>query len=90
MEDNDVLTAKQKKALEFLWFKYGNGGSCSSNANHKYLQRLVEGRDEEAKAFERQITLDCRKAVERIRSEDYKELSEGVRKMLDAFEVGML
>jgi hypothetical protein len=70
------VTARQRKAMEFLWFKYGNGGTCHSLANHKYVQRFVEGRDADAEAYAGQITADCREAVARVKAGDFRELSE--------------
>lgn len=79
------MTRKQVKALEFLWFKYGNGGSCSTPANHKFLQRHVEGREKDAEMYRKHITGECREAVERVLADNYTEFSEGTRKAIDSF-----
>jgi len=76
------MTEKQRKALEFLWFTYGNGGNCHTNANHKFLQRHVEGRLDEAKCFEHLITEECRRAHDRVMRDDYSELTEMARKVV--------
>ena len=78
-----VLTQKQKKALEFLWFKYGNGGSCHTNANHKFLQRHVEGRHEDAGVYITRITESCKEAFERIANNDYSEFSPDKLRLLE-------
>jgi hypothetical protein len=79
------MTARQRKAVEFLWFKYGNGGSCHSLANHKTLQRHMEGRHEDAALYERQITGECREALDRVLRDDYSEFSESVRGIITSF-----
>jgi hypothetical protein len=70
--------------MELLWFKYGNGGSCSSNANHKFFQRHVEGQHVEAAVHMTQITADCKAAFEKIMKDDFSELSPTARRILDS------
>lgn len=79
-----VLTRKQVKALEFLWFKYGNGGNMSTNENHKFIQRHIEGRPKDAQLFAHRITKDCREAFQRILDNDYRELHSNQLQMIEA------
>lgn len=87
-EREDMMTFRQRKALEFLWFKYGNGGACSSLANHKYIQRFVEGRDADAELYSVRATRDCREAVARVKAGDFSELSDETRKMVEQMVEG--
>lgn len=50
-----------QKALEAIWFVFGNNGPKSTMANHKYIQRHVEGKGHEAKFYA--ATAECKKAV---------------------------
>ena len=84
------MTAKQRKALEFLWIKYGNGGACHSMANHRFLQRHIEGKCGDAAMIEPQITRECRDAFARVVKDDYSELSGIQKKILEAFEKGFI
>lgn len=79
------MTTKQVKALEFLWFKYGNGGACSTPANHKFIQRHVEGKEKDAEMYRKHITSDCREAVNRVLNDNYTEFSESTRKIIESF-----
>ena len=79
------MTTKQLKALEFLWFKYGNGGACHSPQNHKFLQRHIEGRHEAAAVYDKRITSACREAVDRVLKDDYTEFKEEIRKIIESF-----
>lgn len=56
-------TTKQNK-LERLWFVFGNHGRAHSLANHKYVQRHVEGRGVESGFYP--ATSDCKEAVKRV------------------------
>jgi hypothetical protein len=85
-----VLTAKQRKALEFLWFKYGNGGNAHSMANHRFFQLHVAGDHDAAAMHEPQITGECRLAFDRILKNDYSELSEFQKNVLKAYAAGVL
>lgn len=78
---NTEPTMVQRKALEFLWSKYGNGGNCYTPANHKFLKSHVDGKTEDAKKQEHLITRSCREAFDRIMKDDYSELTD------DAWEV---
>jgi len=37
-----TLTENQRKDLEVLWFEWGNFGPRSSMRNHKFIQGLLE------------------------------------------------
>jgi len=50
-----------QQELERLWFIYGNGGPKHNPHDHKFIQRHVEGRGNEAKFYS--PTVECRKAV---------------------------
>lgn len=36
------ISKKQRKQIESLWLVYGNYGKRHSNANHRFLQSLLE------------------------------------------------
>ena len=36
------LTTEKRRALEDLWFIYGNGGSKHSQEGHKFIQHILE------------------------------------------------
>ena len=55
-------------------------------ANHKFVQRHVEGKPEDAALYAKQITADCRAAVERVMRCDYSELSDTGRKHVASME----
>ena len=38
----NILTTKQRKKLEDLWFTYGNNGRYHSMSNHKFIQGFLE------------------------------------------------
>jgi len=59
-------------------------------ANHKLLQKHVEGKHDEANLQRCQITPECRLAFDRIMKDDYSELSKIQTKILEAFERGLL
>jgi hypothetical protein len=84
------LTKKQKQALEFLWIKYGNGGSMHTKENHIFLHAQIEGQMDVAKSVEHVISRDCRKAFQRIVDNDFGELGREAHRILDAIECGML
>jgi hypothetical protein len=86
----DVLTVRQKSALGFLSYKYGNGGSLHSADNHKFLQLHIKGLHDDAKSLLHRITPDCLAAFSRIVVDDYRELSPTQRKILDGGEKGYL
>ena len=88
LTDAVPTTEAQKKAIEYLWFVYGNGGVKHTMGNHKFLQRHVEGRHDEAKFH--QPSDECVEAFEKVCSGDFSGLSKGQRKVLDAVERGML
>ena len=50
-----------QQRLEHLWFVFGHNGPKATMANHKFIQRHVEGRDHLAKQY--RPTAECRKAV---------------------------
>ena len=56
-------TSRQRK-MESLWFVFGNHGAAHTDANHKYVQRHVEGRAKEADFYP--ATAECKKAVARV------------------------
>jgi hypothetical protein len=59
-------------------------------ANHRFLQRHIEGKFEEAAMVEPQITRECKDAFARVANDDYSELSGIQKKILAAFEKGFL
>lgn len=70
------MVSRRAMAFGFLMTKYGNGGSCCSADNHKFIKALYEGREEDAQKLLHRITCECKKAYERIENGDYSELSE--------------
>ena len=78
-----VLTQKQVKALEFLWFKYGNGGSSHTNANHKFMQKHIEGNSKDAGLYITRITKACKEAFERVLNNDYSEFHPNQLRLLE-------
>lgn len=57
-------------------------------ANHRFFQKHIEGKPDDAAMHEPQITEECRQAFARIASDDYRELSESQKRILNAFEKG--
>lgn len=64
----------QQKALERLWFVFGNNGPKHTWGNHKFIQILIE-RDEDDREFFRTparatihqpLTAECEAAVDAI------------------------
>jgi ribosome recycling factor len=48
---NDIqLTAEQRKALEKLWFIYGNQGKKHTHHNHRFIQNFLE-HNEDSREF---------------------------------------
>lgn len=66
------MTDEQKRKLGDLWFVYGHPRSIKgdvgqrTHGNHKYIQRLVEGRPEAAAEFKRYATKKCIAAVDNV------------------------
>ena len=84
-----VLTAKQLKALEFLSFKYGNGGSMCTNDNHKFLALILANKSAEAsQQYSHRITDSCQEALDRITKNDFSELRENQREIIKAMFYG--
>lgn len=77
------LTEKQRRALGFLSYKYGNGGSMCSADNHKFLTALISGDNAEAFQYAHRITKPCQEALDRILKNDFRELRPNQQKMLD-------
>jgi hypothetical protein len=85
-----TLTVKQRSALGFLSYKYGNGGSLHSADNHKFLQLHMRGSHDSAKTLLHRITPDCLDAFNRIMANDYRELSKKQISILTAEEKGFI
>lgn len=85
-----ALTVKQKSALGFLFYKYGNGGSMSSADNHKFFQLHLQENPTAAAKLLHRITPDCLAAFNRILAEDYRELSTRQKGILEAEGKGYL
>ena len=63
----DIIIARDipsERKLQDLWFLFGNNGMAHTRDNHMYIQRLVEGRPEEAKWHT--PTRGCLEAVARV------------------------
>ncbi len=84
------MTKKQRRALEILGYKYGNGGCCATRDNHAFFQRHLAGKPEEAALLNHRITSACREAFDRVMVDDYREFSVETKRRLDAVESGML
>jgi hypothetical protein len=80
------LTTKQKAALEYLSWKYGNAGVYYTQQNHKFLHLHVAGEHDEAQIWIRQISKDCRAAFDRIMDNDYSELTKKQRESIEGQE----
>jgi hypothetical protein len=65
------LSSEQIRALENLWFQFGNRGAKHTDGNHKFIQVLLE------QGIDRRVlynpTADCVKAVEAIITTTTKE-----------------
>ena len=83
-----VVTGKQCKALEFLSFKYGNGGAMCSGDNHKFLALLIVNNPAEASKYLHRITDSCREAVARVLKNDFSELRDNQRMIIAAIFFG--
>lgn len=46
-----TLTPEQRRALERLWFRYGNHGPKHTDAGHKFIQAMLEGGTDERAFF---------------------------------------
>ena len=79
-----TLTARQKKAMQYLQSKYGAGGTCSSRANDIFWKENIYGDQKKAAISLTQITSNCREAFDRIVGNDYRELKPEVRKAVMA------
>ena len=84
------LTQKQRSALTFLSYKYGNGGSLSSADNHKFIQFHLTGLPSSAAGLLHRITPDCLAAFNRILVDDYHELHKNQKAIVEATERGFL
>ena len=65
-----TLTDMQKDKLLKLWFIYGNNGKKHSHCNHRYIQNILEHR-EDTESFYRQstkndLTEECVNAVKNV------------------------
>lgn len=68
------LTDEQRKALEDLWFVYGNGGSKHTWGNHKFIQNILDRGDDFRKDFRKKgripewkpLTKECEQAVDAV------------------------
>lgn len=64
------LNIEQLKALEKLWFIYGNNGKKHSHCNHRYIQNFIEA-GEDTKEFylsspKNDLTQECIDEVDKI------------------------
>lgn len=76
------MVSVRRMAFGFLMMKYGNGGSCCSADNHKFMKALYEGDEEAAGELLHRVTPDCTSAYNRINDKDYVELTEAQKKRL--------
>jgi hypothetical protein len=81
------FTPKQRLALEFLSFKYGNGGAVSTKENHEFLKRILEA-NPDASLLYHVITSSMKESYERICASDFRELSASQKKQLAEMLVG--
>jgi hypothetical protein len=60
----------QHRALEKLWFIYGNNGQKHTDANHHFIQHLLElpyvDLQSEFRIWSKRCTSECREAVEKV------------------------
>jgi len=74
--------------MALLWMlnKYGNGGACHTKENQAFITRLLEDKFDDAERIRVRASLECCMAVERIERNDYSELRQDQRKMLEAVQ----
>jgi len=70
-----TLTPVQRKALEGLWFLYGNNGPQHTWGNHKFIQGILERGEDDREFFKKParvvpgwkgVTPECETAVDLI------------------------
>ena len=59
-----ILTDPQRRALERLWFIYGNYGPRTTPGNHQFIQGFLE-RGQDERDFNK-VTPECLAAVEAV------------------------
>lgn len=63
----ELLTPEKKRALNDLWFIYGNYGIRSTPGNHKFIQRFLDGPEDAREDYRSHgLTDQCIKAVDDI------------------------
>lgn len=45
------INEQQQKALQKLWFVYGNGGKKHTHHNHRFIQCLIESQEDEREFY---------------------------------------
>lgn len=69
-----TLTYEQRKALENLWFEYGNNGPKHTWGNHKFIQGMLERGEDDRDFFRKTgrlkewkpLSPECEAAVDAI------------------------
>lgn len=68
------MDSEKRRALENLWFTFGNNGSKHTWGNHKFIQGLLERGDDDREFFRRRgriagflpLTKECEAAVDAV------------------------
>jgi hypothetical protein len=68
------ISPEQKKALEHLWFIFGNYGPKCTMGNHKFIQGILERGEDDREFYRHQgrvasvkpLTKECEDAVDEI------------------------
>jgi hypothetical protein len=90
IEQMQGLTRKQRMAIEYLGYKYGNGGSCHTRQNHQFLHSFLAGKMDEAKQVAHLISEPLKEAIGRVLRNEYREFRGDQFKVLEAMESGMV
>ncbi len=69
-----AITPDQRRALERIWFTYGNGGPKHTHGNHRFIQTFLEHGEDSRKFYRRKgrvldwkpVTLECESEVDAI------------------------
>ncbi len=68
------ISKEQRRALENLWFIYGNGGPKHSHGNHKFIQGILERGEDDRQFYRRPgnvkgwdaLTQECEQQVDAL------------------------
>lgn len=78
------MTEKQRRAVEQLFYVFGNGGAYYTLGNHEFLRRTLAG-ELEPEHF--QPTKECKIALQKVMDGDYSPLPARIRRRFAAESV---